>query len=95
MDLNCTESWKIGFLGSVYYLGFCIGAGLFAKLADTYGRKVVIRWIVVAHFFAFLPLIWVPTLYGRWAVMFVLGLIAAVRASVAINMLLEFVPINY
>ena len=94
MDLYCTAKWQIGFLGSIYYLGFCIGAVLFAKVADTYGRKLCIRVIVLAHFIAFWPLIFTPNLYGRWAIMFVIGVIAAVRASVAINMLMEFVPVR-
>lgn len=40
MDLYCEEKWRIGLLGSMYFVGFVL-SGFILLLADVYGRKIM------------------------------------------------------
>lgn len=39
LDLTCVEGTLIGLIGSAYFLGFAISAGITPSLADKFGRK--------------------------------------------------------
>ena len=43
LDLRCTESWKIGMLGSCYFFGAVLGNLFLSSLGDTVGRIIMMR----------------------------------------------------
>ena len=42
MNLLCATKFQIGLFGSIYFMGFAI-SGVFLKLSDHFGRRVVIQ----------------------------------------------------
>jgi hypothetical protein len=56
MDLYCEDKWRIGLLGSMYFVGFVL-SGFILLLADVYGRK---KMSIVG---TFVSLIWVYGLF--------------------------------
>ena len=47
MNLFCTEKWKIGLFGSMYYFGSFLGSLVFINVSDIYGRKIWTRVMVI------------------------------------------------
>ena len=41
LNLYCTPLWKIGFISSAYFIGWCITLLWFPVLADKYGRRTI------------------------------------------------------
>lgn len=41
MDLLCLEPFKIGLIGSMYFIGVVLSSVIAPPLADAYGRKYV------------------------------------------------------
>lgn len=42
LDLICVEPFYIGFLGSISFVCFALGAFFFTKYADIFGRKKLV-----------------------------------------------------
>lgn len=40
-DLLCEQKWKIGLIGSMYFIGVIVGMSFVPPLSDAYGRKVI------------------------------------------------------
>ena len=58
MDLYCTSSFKIGYIGSAFFAGTFVGSFILPRAADIYGRKpifllglVIFIGVVVASLF--------------------------------------------
>ena len=43
LDLACEPSYKIGLLGSIFFVGFVMTLILLPRLADLYGRQLIIK----------------------------------------------------
>jgi len=93
MDLTCYPKVRIGFFGSIYFLGFAI-SGLFLKVADHYGRRRVIQagclvsCFVVTYLYAF------PQIYMRYSMLFLLGVLSFRLVGLFI-LLMELSPKEY
>ena len=83
LDLACASSETIGMLGSAFFLGWTMFSIAIPRLADMYGRKVVYIGALMLQ---------APTIYGliishsvslTTALLFVMGICAAGRVSVA------------
>ena len=92
LDLACATPETIGMLGSAFFLGWTLFAVAIPRFADMYGRKIV---------FSTALLIQAPTIYGMIvshsvmrtaALLFVMGMLAAGRMSVAFIFIQEMVP---
>lgn len=90
-DLLCEPRWRIGLIGTIYFIGMMVTLLLDPWLADMYGRK----WNVVANYalfmFAVLGVMLGHNLETLYTCMFVCGATFAGRVIVAINFLLEFI----
>ena len=43
IDLTCVSSEKIGYIGSIYFVGIVISSLTLPRISDLYGRK----WVIV------------------------------------------------
>jgi len=46
-SLVCSESWKVPFVSSCYFLGFFFGSGYFGGMGDRFGRKPCFRMLLL------------------------------------------------
>jgi MFS family permease len=81
----------IGLLGSCYYAGFSIGSIFLVRFADIYGRRPVYITGLAIHSFSYIVMMFSPYLYLNYAMLFLCGLAATMRASVGYMYGLEFI----
>ena len=83
LDLTCVSSQKIGFIGSIYFVGIIISVTILPRISDLYGRK----WPIIATSVVQLPMyfwcFWMSSLYEAYIIFFVMGL--CFGGSVSIN----------
>lgn len=89
-DLLCTEKYKVGLLGSMFFAGIVTGMLFVPALADNLGRKwVFISSLSVAQF-GQMGLMWTTNIYEAYVYMFLIGLAFAGRIIVGISYHIEF-----
>jgi MFS family permease len=95
LNLTCTSKELIGMLGSLYFLGFAISAGVVPRLADKWGRK----WPYIAslslQLAAYVQLYFSKSIYYSLAMYLIVGLSAGGRVAIGTTYLNEFVPSKY
>ena len=62
-DLLCEQKWKIGLIGSMYFIGVIVGMSFVPPLSDAYGRKVIFIVTLIISVIAQLALILTNDLY--------------------------------
>ena len=65
-DLLCEEKYKIGLLGSMFFVGVIVGTLFIPALADAFGRKLVVIITVVVALIGQLGLIVTNNLYEAY-----------------------------
>lgn len=90
----CIEKWKIGLIGSFYWIGVCTTLFVTSYFADTSGRKNVVL-ISVAFMIVISFGIMLATDYMLlYVFIFINGATFGGRVIVAYNYFLEFFPQN-
>jgi MFS family permease len=89
-DLLCEPSFKVGLIGSMYFIGVVVGMTFVGYLADLYGRKVPYISALVIQCLATLGLMVTNNLYEAYFYEFLLGLTFAGRCVVGLTYILEF-----
>ena len=87
----CEPKWKIGLLGSMYFIGVIVGMTFVPPLADAFGRKIIFIVTLIISVFAQLGLILTNNLYEAYVYQFFIGSTFAGRVIVGLNYMLEFV----
>jgi MFS family permease len=90
-DMLCEPKWKIGLLGSMYFIGVIVGMTFVPPLADAFGRKIIFIVTLIISVFAQLGLILTNNLYEAYVYQFFIGSTFAGRVIVGLNYMLEFV----
>lgn len=94
-DLHCTPKVRIGLMGSSLFVGFFIGAMIFPRLADIYGRRPIFRIFYLLHVLGIAIMLYAPNLYYMYVGIMCVGLASPVRTAVGFVLCLEFMETKY
>jgi len=94
-DLQCWPKAQIGFMSSLYFLGWCFAVLWTPRLGDVYGRKWVVTFNNLACLFIYLGVLFAPNVNFLAAVIFIDGLFMPVRTGVSFMYLMELVPADW
>lgn len=92
LQLHSVDHWKIGMIGTSYFIGFLSGSIYFPRIADTHGRK---PFVVIGGFLqsiCTLLLYFSNSLFMIYLNMFLIGVASPFFASIGYNYLIEFIP---
>lgn len=89
-DLLCEPKWKVGLLGSCFFIGVLLTIIIVPKLADVYGRRPLFLITMYVSIFAQIGIMIVEDLYWAYFFMILNGSTFAGKNVVGTNYLLEF-----
>ena len=90
--MECVDTSRIGIIGSLFFLGFVIGAGFLLRLADIHGRKPMLLLSLLGSLFFGIGYLFVTNIYHIYILTFINGMVSSVRISVSYMYELEMVP---
>ena len=82
LNLTCVEGTVIGLMGSAYFLGFAISAGITPAISDKYGRKIPYILSLIMQTIAYAFIIWSKNIYMTIAFYLFVGLSAGGRVCI-------------
>ena len=82
-------------MGSAYFLGFAISAGVTPTIADKYGRKVPYTLSLFTQTCAYGLIIWSKNIYATIGFYLIVGLCAGGRDVIGAMYQAEFMPERY
>lgn len=92
-DLLCESKFKIGFIGSAFFLGVISTILILPPLSDKIlGRKVIIRVGLLVYAIAYLGLIISDNIYELYIFLFLVGTTFSVQVVIGLTFLIEFMP---
>lgn len=91
----CEPRYKIGLLGSMYFIGVVTTLIFVPPLSDVYGRKVIFLITHIIQIIAQFGFVFSKTLVEAYVFEFLLGSCFAGRTIIGLNYLLEFNLIRY
>jgi MFS family permease len=94
-DLLCEPKWKVGLIGSMYFIGVIATLTFVPIIADSCGRKWVFCVTLVIGACAQLGLMITRNLYELYVYEFLIGATFAGRVIVGLNYVLEFTQRKY
>ena len=94
LNLECTDSYKIGLLGSLGFVGWVVALLFVPRLADRFGRKWIVEVSTIVSAVAHLGLLLSKDLMFIYACLLITGLTLAGRVSVAYIYLMELLSVN-
>lgn len=92
LDLVCESKFKIGMIGSSFFIGWTLTTILLPAMADKYGRKWIFRLSTLTTGIAMVFLLISTELYLTVLMMFICGLATPGRISVGFVYGTEFFP---
>ena len=92
LDLLCEPKYKIGLIGSMYFVGVITSLTFVPVMADRCGRKWAYLGTLCLSAFAQLALIITRNLYEVYVYEFFFGATWAGRIIVGLSYVLEFIP---
>ena len=95
MDLTCVNKNAIGALGSAYFVGFAISAGVVPRLADKQGRRNPYIASLALHFIVYILICICKNVYLALFYYLLIGLCAGGRIVVGTMYINEFIPEKY
>jgi MFS family permease len=93
MSLECKSDYMIGLFGSLYFLGFVLGAIFLNRLADIYGRRYIAIGAVILSMLTGLVCLVSNSLWIAYMMVFIHGISQAVRTSVCYLYMMELVKV--
>ena len=92
LDLKCISKFRLGFIGSAYFMGWTIASLIVPRIADIYGRRWVFLSLMTLNFAAVLVSVFSHNVWLTTGCMFLCGIVAVGRWAIGYIMLLEFFP---
>lgn len=92
MNLYCTETYKVGFIGSSFFIGAFLGSFILPRMADIKGRKPIFLVGLILYFIVVIMTIFNKNLYLAWFNMFLGGISETGRYYVAYVYIVEMMP---
>jgi len=85
-------NWRIGLIGTIYFVGYIVGSTYFPRLADIYGRKPFVVVGALLQSICGLLLLYSNNLNLIYANMFMIGVASPFLASIGYNYVIELIP---
>jgi MFS family permease len=95
LDLACVSDYKIGLIGSSYFIGWVCTLLIFPGLADYFGRKWIYRIALMVSFVLYAGIYFCQNINLMIGIMFCLGAFTTARISVGFVYMLEFVRVKH
>lgn len=95
MNLTCVDKTLIGSLGSVYFFGFAISAGVTPYLSDQFGRKYPYFFSIAIQTVSYAIIILSKDIYLTIGCYLIVGLCAGGRVAIGTVYISEFLPTKY
>ena len=92
LDLMCEESWKVGMLGSSFFIGWASTLLWLPSFGDKYGRKMPFAIAMVLNLFLYGVLMITKNIDVMLANLFVQGALTSVRINIGFLYLQEMMP---
>ena len=90
-DLLCEPKWRIGLIGSFFWIGVLVTMIPVTWIADKYGRKLVVMISYVIFMIAVIGIMLASDINMLYFLLFVCGATLAGRVVVSINYVIEFI----
>jgi len=94
MDLFCTNSLQMGFLGSSFISGCFVGSFIFSRAADIIGRRPIFMFGLCLQIVVVVVSLFCKSIYLAYALLFAGGLGEVCRYYVAYVYNVEMMPIG-
>ena len=91
MGLECKGS-SVGYIGTVFFAGFSIGAIIFSRMADIYGRKNVYKAVTLFGALVQISFLFIRNFPIALVGYFFFGLTGLMRMSCAYLYMIELTP---
>jgi len=95
LNFQTVESWKIGMIGALYFIGYIAGSTYFPRLADIYGRKLFVVLGGFMQSFSTIALIYSNSFVLIYINMVIVGIASPFLASIGYNYILELIPESF
>lgn len=92
IDLACESKAKVGFIGSILFIGWSGAAFVLPRIADIMGRKPVFCVSMLIQTFAYIGLFLSQNIYVTYFFMFLFGTASVGRCSISFLYLMELLP---
>ena len=92
LDLACESKTKIGFIGSILFIGWSSAAFILPRVADIKGRKPVFCLSMLIQTVGFAGLFFSKNIYVTYVFMFIFGTASVGRCSISFLYLMELLP---
>jgi MFS family permease len=92
LNLACEPGWKIGFIGSMYLMGWSAGCLFIPRLGDVYGRRKPFLICSALSVLVYLGLLLSKNIDLTMALYLLLGLSTPGKVNIGYVYLLELVP---
>jgi len=92
LDLTCQPSWKIGMLGSAFFIGWICTILIIPRQSDTKGRKILWQVGMILQTPCFVVMFWTQSLDVMIGVIFLFGALNSCRLSIGYVYLSELMP---
>ncbi len=96
--LECADDTLIAFMGSCYFLGFMATAPLWLRLADVWGRRLLVHISIIPHMLLTAAFFFITPGNASWLIILLntlIGLKEAMTSIVAYVLLSEMVSARY
>jgi len=94
LDLTCKPSWKIGMLGSAFFIGWICTILIIPRQSDTHGRKIFWQVGMFLQTLCFVVMDWTHSLDVMIGVIFMIGCLSSIRISIGYVYMMELLPKN-
>ena len=94
LDLICAPSWKVGLLGSSFFIGWCLTMLWLPRLSDVKGRWFMFTYAMLIDTVLYTFLLWTQNFNLMVGVLFIFGILSSIRLNVGFVYLLELIPRN-
>ena len=91
-DMMCEPKFKIGMIGSSFFIGWCFSLLWIPRLADIYGRVILFRIAQVFDFILFTAFFLTNNLNVAIGIIFCIGFTTSIRLAAGYIFMLEFFP---
>ena len=92
LNLTCKPGWKIGMMGSMYFVGWVSTLVFVPRLSDRYSRKKVFAVGMVADWVLFIAMFLNSSLDLMIVICFLFGMATTCRLNVGFVYLMELMP---
>lgn len=94
LNLMCATPWKVGFIGSAYFLGWCVTLLWVPRLSDQNGRRKFFMVGMTMQLVLYTMLMICNSLDVMITIFFFFGMNASIRINVGFVYLMELMPKN-